>query len=92
MADAIQHMSGAPARRRRKRGLISYKASRQLVPLFYVTPATLLFCLLMLFPMVMVVRYSLMDLAELQERRVFFHAPGGPLLEGVFSEPVPETH
>ena len=38
------------------------------------------------------VRYSLMDLAELQERRVFFHAPGGPLLEGVFSEPVPETH
>jgi catechol 2,3-dioxygenase-like lactoylglutathione lyase family enzyme len=38
------------------------------------------------------IRYSLMDLAELQERRVFFHAPGGPLLEGVFSEPVPETH
>ena len=33
----------------------------RLVPLLYVTPATLLFCLLMLFPMVMVIRYSLMD-------------------------------
>jgi multiple sugar transport system permease protein len=33
----------------------------RLVPLFYVSPATLLFCLLMLFPMVMVVRYSLMS-------------------------------
>src|SRR6266436_5878191 len=27
------------------------------------------------------IRYSLMDLADLQERRLFFHAPGGPLLE-----------
>src|SRR6266404_1513029 len=35
------------------------------------------------------VRYSTMDLADLQERRLFFHAPGGPLLEAVFSEPVP---
>ena len=34
------------------------------------------------------IRHSLM--AELQERRVFFRAPGGPLLEAVFSEPVPE--
>jgi glyoxylase I family protein len=37
------------------------------------------------------IRYSLMDLAELQERRLFFHAPGGPLLEAVFSEPVPQN-
>ena len=34
--------------------------------------------------------YSPMDLADLQERRLFFHAPGGPLLEAVFSEPVPQ--
>ncbi len=33
--------------------------------------------------------YSLMDVLELQERRVFFHTPGGPLLEAVFDEPVP---
>lgn len=36
------------------------------------------------------VRYSTMDLGDIQERRLFFHAPGGPLLEAVFSEPVPE--
>lgn len=36
------------------------------------------------------IRYSAMDLADIQERRLFFHAPGGPLLEAVFSEPVPE--
>jgi catechol 2,3-dioxygenase-like lactoylglutathione lyase family enzyme len=35
------------------------------------------------------IRYSTMDLADLQERRLFFHAPGGPLLEAAFSEPVP---
>jgi catechol 2,3-dioxygenase-like lactoylglutathione lyase family enzyme len=37
------------------------------------------------------IRYSLMDLSDLQERRLFFHAPGGPLLEAVFSEPVPQN-
>ncbi|WP_395697783.1 VOC family protein [Methylocella sp.] len=36
------------------------------------------------------IRYSTMDLADIQERRLFFHAPGGPLLEVVFSEPVPD--
>src|SRR5882672_12367903 len=36
------------------------------------------------------IRYSTMDLADLEERRLFFHAPGGPLLEAVFSEPVPQ--
>lgn len=35
------------------------------------------------------IRYSSMDLADLGERRLFFRAPGGPLLEAVFSEPVP---
>jgi glyoxylase I family protein len=33
-----------------------------------------------------------MDLAELQERRLFFRAPGGPLLEAVFSESVPQNN
>lgn len=36
------------------------------------------------------IRYSTMDLADIQERRLFLHAPGGPLLEAVFSEPVPQ--
>ena len=34
--------------------------------------------------------YLPMDLADIQERRLFFHAPGGPLLEAVFSEAVPQ--
>jgi catechol 2,3-dioxygenase-like lactoylglutathione lyase family enzyme len=37
------------------------------------------------------IRYSTMDLADIQERRLFFHAPGGQLLEAVFSEPVPQN-
>ncbi len=35
-------------------------------------------------------RYSTMDLADLQERRLFLRAPGGPLLEAVFAEPIPK--
>jgi catechol 2,3-dioxygenase-like lactoylglutathione lyase family enzyme len=35
--------------------------------------------------------YSTMDLTDIGERRLFLRAPGGPLLEAVFSEPVP-TH
>jgi glyoxylase I family protein len=38
------------------------------------------------------IRYSTMDLADLQERRLFFRAPGGPLLEAVFSEPVSQNN
>jgi catechol 2,3-dioxygenase-like lactoylglutathione lyase family enzyme len=38
------------------------------------------------------IRYSTMDLADLDERRLFFRAPGGPLLEAVFSEPVPQNN
>ncbi|HEV7310055.1 VOC family protein [Ensifer sp.] len=33
--------------------------------------------------------YSTMDLADIGERRLFLRTPGGPLLEAVFSEPVP---
>ena len=38
------------------------------------------------------IHYSTMDLADIGERRLFFHAPGGPLLEAVFSEPVPQNN
>ena len=66
-------------------GLISYKASRRLVPLLYVTPATLLFCLLMLFPMVMVFRYSLLDGAILKKNAAFV---GLQNFREVFADPV----
>ena len=33
--------------------------------------------------------YSTMDLPDIAERRLFLRSPGGPLLEAVFSEPVP---
>ena len=38
------------------------------------------------------IRYSTMDLADIRERRLFFRAPGGPLLEAAFSEPVPQNN
>lgn len=37
------------------------------------------------------IRYSTMDLDELDERRLFFRTPSGPLIEAVFHEPLPET-
>lgn len=57
---------GNPARR-----LLPYQATARLTPLFYVTPATLLCCLLMLFPMVMVVRYSLLSGAVVKKTTEF---------------------
>ncbi len=38
------------------------------------------------------VSFSTMDIEEIQERRLFFRSPGGPLLEAVFSEPVPMSN
>jgi len=35
------------------------------------------------------IRYSTMDLPELNERRLFFHAPCGQLIEAVFRETTP---
>ncbi len=32
------------------------------------------------------INYSLMELPELNERRIFFHIPNGPLLETVFDD------
>jgi multiple sugar transport system permease protein len=51
--------------------MLSYKTKKRLVPLFYVAPATLLFSLLMLFPMITVLRYSLMDGAIMKKDAAF---------------------
>ena len=37
------------------------------------------------------IQYSAMDLPEINERRIFFRTPGGPLLETVFDEPTGKT-
>jgi len=84
VAHAIQDVTTAKARTR-KRGLISYNSRKRLVPLLYVSPATLLFCLLMLFPMVMVVRYSLMDGAIVKKDAAFAGLQNYQL---VFTDPV----
>ncbi len=62
MSLAQEHPIGTPTRIRR-RGLLSYQTKMRLVPLAYVAPATALFALLMLYPMVAVLRYSLLDRA-----------------------------
>ncbi|WP_209890665.1 carbohydrate ABC transporter permease [Rhizobium leguminosarum] len=56
----------APGKRR-----LRYSTLRKLVPYFYVSPATLLLVLLMLFPMVMVFKYSLMDGAIMKKDAAF---------------------
>ena len=48
-----------------------YRTLRRLVPYLYVSPATFLLVLLMLFPMAMVLRYSLMDGAIMKKDAVF---------------------
>lgn len=60
MASAAENV---PVGRRKggRRRLLPHRVVVRLAPLFYVSPATLLLCLLMLFPMVMVLRYSMMD-------------------------------
>jgi multiple sugar transport system permease protein len=84
MADAVHPASRARVRRRR-RGLVSYRTGKRLVPLLYVAPATALFCLLMLYPMVTVVRYSLLDGAITKKNAAF---AGLKNYEAVFADPV----
>ncbi|MGO8040316.1 carbohydrate ABC transporter permease [Rhizobium leguminosarum] len=55
----------------RRKGWLRYSTLRKLVPYFYVSPATLLLVLLMLFPMVMVFKYSLMDGAIMKKTAAF---------------------
>ena len=61
----------APTKVRRRQGKSRYAAVRKLVPYLYVSPATLLLVLLMLFPMAMVFRYSLMDGAIMKKDAAF---------------------
>ncbi|WP_432347575.1 sugar ABC transporter permease [Shinella yambaruensis] len=70
MNRSITALAPAP-RKAGKKGRLSYKTLRKLVPYLYVTPATLLLVLLMLFPMAMVLRYSLMDGAIMKRDAAF---------------------
>ena len=54
-----------------KWSLLPYKTRRKIVPYFYVAPATFMFFLLMLYPMVTVLRYSLMDGAIIKRNPSF---------------------
>jgi multiple sugar transport system permease protein len=65
--------------------VLSYKTNRKLVPYLYVAPATLLLCLLMLFPMIMVLRYSLLDGAIMKKNAPF---AGLRNYATIFSDPV----
>lgn len=55
----------------RKQGLLSYKVKKRLTPYLYVAPATIMFTLLMLVPMLMVLRYSMMDGAIMKKNATF---------------------
>jgi multiple sugar transport system permease protein len=70
MSGAIQSKDRTQAKPR-KRGLLSYNMQRRLVPLLYVSPAAFLFSLLMLFPMIAVLRYSLQDGAIMKKDAAF---------------------
>jgi multiple sugar transport system permease protein len=84
MGSAIVDASGGRPRNR-KRSLMSYKAAKSLVPLAYVAPAMLLFCVLMLVPMVTVVRYSLQAGAIVKKSPEF---AGLANYEAVIQDPV----
>ncbi|OJF89873.1 sugar ABC transporter permease [Pararhizobium antarcticum] len=75
----------APKSRLRKQGMLSYKTKKRLVPFLYVAPAAFLFSLLMLFPMITVFRYSLMDGAIMKKNAVFV---GLQNYVTIFSDPV----
>jgi multiple sugar transport system permease protein len=69
----------------RKTGMLSYRTKKRLVPYLYVAPATLLFSLLMLFPMVMVLRYSLLEGAITKKDAAF---AGLQNYATIFTDPV----
>lgn len=70
MSSIAQDISENPARKLSK-GFLSYRTKKKLVPYLYVAPATFIFALLMLFPMIMVLRYSLMDGAIMKKDAAF---------------------
>lgn len=69
----------------RKRGLLSHRARIGLLPFLYVAPATALLSLLMLFPMVTVLRYSLLDGAITKKDAAFVGLQNYKI---IFSDPV----
>ncbi|WP_149740610.1 sugar ABC transporter permease [Rhizobium sp. RU20A] len=70
MTRSAPAIAAAPIRTRRKASA-GTKLLRKLTPYLYVSPATALLVLLMLFPMIMVVRYSLMDGAIMKRDAAF---------------------
>jgi len=84
MTLAQEHPIGRPTKIR-KRGLLSYQTKMRLLPLAYVAPATALFALLMLYPMVAVLRYSLLDRAITKKDAAFV---GLENYQTTFSDPV----
>ncbi|MCD7109583.1 sugar ABC transporter permease [Rhizobium sp. DKSPLA3] len=70
MSSVMQGVAVRPAKKR-KSGLLTYRTRKRLVPYLYIAPATLLFSVLMLFPMIMVFRYSLMDGAIMKKDAAF---------------------
>ena len=84
MSRSAETMAGRPPTIR-KRGLLSYKTRTRVLPYFYVAPATALLCLLMLFPMITVLRYSLQDGAITKKDPAFV---GLQNYQTIFSDPV----
>ena len=84
MSLAQEHPIGRPTKIR-KPGLLSYQTKIGLLPLAYVAPATALFALLMLYPMVAVLRYSLQDRAITKKDAAFV---GLENYQTTFSDPV----
>jgi multiple sugar transport system permease protein len=84
MSSAIHSMTGTQVKPR-SRGMLSYKSKVRLVPLLYVAPVTFLFSLLMLFPMIMVLRYSLLDGAITRKNAAFI---GLQNYSTIFGDPV----
>ncbi|PYE43428.1 carbohydrate ABC transporter membrane protein 1 (CUT1 family) [Rhizobium sp. PP-WC-2G-219] len=70
MSSVVQGLAVQPAKKRSS-GLLTYRTRKRLVPYLYIAPATLLFSVLMLFPMIMVFRYSLMDGAIMKKDAAF---------------------
>lgn len=84
MSLASERAIGRPAKIR-KRGLLSHRTKLRLLPLGYVAPATALFSLLMLYPMITVLRYSLQD-GAITKRAVSF--VGLENYRTIFADPV----
>jgi multiple sugar transport system permease protein len=75
----------ASAREGSRVAFVSYRNWRRAVPYFYVGPAIALFFLLMIFPMVVVFRYSLLDGAILTPSPIFV---GLRNFQQLFADPV----